>query len=178
MADEHLPRGTPDDIHAWIRAAVSKYEQPLTSYALRMTGDIERARDAVQETFLRLCREDRSKIEAHLAEWLYSVCRSRALDSQRKEKRMSAYSATQAGAPEATAPAPHESVEQKESTGIMLETLANLPPNQQEVIRLKFQHGMSYREISRITSLSVTNVGFLIHTGLKTLRQRLVGIQN
>jgi RNA polymerase sigma-70 factor (ECF subfamily) len=54
----------------------------------------------------------------------------------------------------------------------MLETL---PPNQREVIRLKFQNGFSYREISRISGHSVSNVGFLIHTGMKTLRQRLVG---
>jgi RNA polymerase sigma-70 factor (ECF subfamily) len=41
------------------------------------------------------------------------------------------------------------------------------------VIRLKFQHGMSYKQISQITHLTVTNVGFLIHTGLKTLRRQL-----
>ncbi len=39
--------------------------------------------------------------------------------------------------------------------------------------RLKFQGGLSYKQISEVTSLTVTNVGFLIHTGLKTLRQRL-----
>ena len=49
--------------------------------------------------------------------------------------------------------------------------LARLPENQQEVIRLKFQQGLSYKEISSVTGLSVTNVGFLIHTGLKRLRE-------
>ena len=38
---------------------------------------------------------------------------------------------------------------------------SRLPPNQQEVVRLKFQNGFSYQEISRITSLSVGNVGFI-----------------
>jgi RNA polymerase sigma-70 factor (ECF subfamily) len=52
-----------------------------------------------------------------------------------------------------------------------------LPKNQQEVIRLKFQHGLSYKEISTVTNLSVTNVGFLIHTGLKVLRERFGGVQ-
>jgi RNA polymerase sigma-70 factor (ECF subfamily) len=45
-----------------------------------------------------------------------------------------------------------------------------LPPNQQEVVRLKFQNGFSYKEISRITELSVGNVGFLIHTAVARLR--------
>jgi RNA polymerase sigma-70 factor (ECF subfamily) len=48
-----------------------------------------------------------------------------------------------------------------------------LPRNQQECIRLKFQSGLSYKQISDVTNLTATNVGFLIHTGLKTLRQRL-----
>ena len=37
-------------------------------------------------------------------------------------------------------------------------------------MRLKFQNGFSYTEIARITELSVTNVGFLIHTAVTRLR--------
>jgi RNA polymerase sigma-70 factor (ECF subfamily) len=55
----------------------------------------------------------------------------------------------------------------------VLRVLDMIPENQQEVIRLKFQNGFSYREISGVTGLSVTNVGFLIHTGLKSIRQRM-----
>jgi len=51
--------------------------------------------------------------------------------------------------------------------------LAALPLNQREVVRLKFQNGLSYQEISRVTSLTVTNVGFLLHTALKTIRHQL-----
>ena len=55
----------------------------------------------------------------------------------------------------------------------MLDLLDALPANQREVIRLKFQNGFSYQEISRISGHSVTNVGYLIHAGLKTLRGQL-----
>ena len=48
-----------------------------------------------------------------------------------------------------------------------------LPPNQREVIRLKFQNDLSYREIAEVTQLTETNVGFLLHTGLKKLRALL-----
>jgi RNA polymerase sigma-70 factor (ECF subfamily) len=47
-----------------------------------------------------------------------------------------------------------------------------LPENQREVVRLKFQNGMSYKEIATVTELTVSNVGFLIHTALATLRMR------
>jgi RNA polymerase sigma-70 factor (ECF subfamily) len=32
---------------------------------------------------------------------------------------------------------------------------------------------MSYREISEVTGLSVSNVGFLLHKGLKSIREKL-----
>jgi DNA-directed RNA polymerase specialized sigma24 family protein len=34
---------------------------------------------------------------------------------------------------------------------------------------------MSYKQISQVTGLSVTNVGFLLHVALKALRRRLAG---
>ena len=69
---------------------------------------------------------------------------------------------------------PADEVEQNETTSRVLKMLSHLPPNQREVIRLKFQAGLSYRQISEVTGLSESNVGFLIHTGLKTLRQQLI----
>jgi RNA polymerase sigma-70 factor (ECF subfamily) len=49
-----------------------------------------------------------------------------------------------------------------------------LPKNQREVIYLKFQCDLSYKEISDITKLSVTNVGFLIHTAVRNIRQQML----
>jgi len=70
-------------------------------------------------------------------------------------------------------PSPSSQVENREATGQVLKILATLPRNQQEVVRLKFQNGLSYEEISRATQLTVSNIGFLIHTAIKTIRQRL-----
>src|SRR6185369_13216076 len=73
----------------WIDAAVLRYQRPLIGYAARLLGnEFDAARDVVQEAFLKLCEQDRAKVEPHLAEWLFSVCRNRALDVRRKEKRM------------------------------------------------------------------------------------------
>ncbi len=57
--------------------------------------------------------------------------------------------------------------------GRVMKVLETLPPRQQEVIRLKFQNELSYREISEIMAISVSNVGFLIHRAIATLRQKL-----
>ena len=68
---------------------------------------------------------------------------------------------------------PSARAERKDDESTLLAALRALPLRQQEVVRLKFQDGMSYREIGAVTSNSVSNVGFLLHTALKTLRARL-----
>jgi RNA polymerase sigma factor (sigma-70 family) len=160
-----------DDI---VLRAVASHEAALLRYAGRLLGDPHRARDVVQDTFMRLLAARREDVETHLAEWLFTVCRHRVVDVLRKEGRMSrlAESAT-AGAPDklvATEPRPGSALEAEETRAALLRFIDRLPSNQQEVIRLKFQTGFSYKEISRITELSVSNVGFLIHTAVQRLR--------
>jgi len=157
----------------WIDAAVLRYQRPLIGYAARLLGnEFDAARDVVQEAFLKLCEQDRAKVEPHLAEWLFAVCRNRALDVRRKEKRMRLLEEPQAQAL-ADSTDPSTAAQARTDATSILAMLDDLPPNQAEVIRLKFQHGMSYEGISRITQLSIGNVGYLIHTGIKALRQRL-----
>ena len=66
--------------------------------------------------------------------------------------------------------------EQQDTTTRVLEFVDRLTQNQREVVRLKFQHGLSYKEIAAVTELSVSNVGYLIHTAIKRLRTEL-GVQ-
>jgi len=157
----------------WVRDAVARFEGPLALYAARLLRDAEAARDVVQETFLKLCASDRSAIEDHLAEWLFTVCRNRALDVLRKEQRMSQLREEQVQRCLSPDPAPPDVAERQELGQRVLELLETLPPSQREVLRLKFQNGFSYQEISRISGHSISNVGYLIHAGIKTLRGNL-----
>ncbi len=158
---------------AWIRCVLGEYEAPLTRYAARITGDVDLARDVVQETFLRLCAQDQAEVDGRLPQWLYTVCRSRALDVRRKERRMQALSDDQVEACPSTDRDPARVAQRREGTSRVLQALAVLPDNQQEVVRLRFQGGLSYKEIAGVTGLTVTNVGYLIHTAIKAIRERL-----
>jgi len=161
----------PDTL--WVQEAVRLYQEPLTLYAARLAGCIERGRDAVQETFMQLCEVRREELEGHLKEWLFRVCRSRALDVRRKEQRMVAVAEPNLHV-QTQEPEPVLVAERNESRALISAQLLMLPANQQEVIRLKFQHGLSYKQISEVTGLSVSNVGFLMHTGIKTLRKKMM----
>jgi RNA polymerase sigma factor (sigma-70 family) len=158
----------------WIPAAVRDYERRLIAYATHLIGNAERGRDLAQDTFVRLCGQDRQQIEPRLVEWLFTVCRNLCIDARRKERRMKALTDEQAELRISRRPDPSEHLEQEEAVAGALAALQTLTPNQQEVIRLKFQHGLSYKQIAQVTTLSVSNVGFLIHTALKILRARLI----
>lgn len=159
----------------WFQQVVDVHERPLVRYAQRITGDVEQARDVVQATFLKLCRQDRAEVEGHLAQWLFTVCRNQAVDVRRKESRMNSISDGEAALCTSREQSPGAEYETREEHDRVLEAMGTLPANQQEVLRLKFQNGFTYRQIASITELSVSNVGYLIHTGLKTLRTRLAG---
>jgi len=160
----------------WINTVVQQYERPLVRYAAQITGDLERGRDVAQDTFLRLCKQDREQLDGHLVEWLYTVCRNRALDVRRKESRMRSMTAEQTSVQESRDTDQAEVAERQDTTTRVLEFVDRLTENQQEVVRLKFQHGLSYKEIAAVTELSVSNVGYLIHTAIKRLRTEL-GVQ-
>ena len=163
---------TPDREMAWLEAVMDRHEGPLVRYAARIVGDVDRARDVVQDTFVRLWRSDRRGSDDRLDAWLFAVCRNRALDVRRKERRMTRLSEPDvAGRPD-VAPSPAAAAEQSDTSVRVAAAMAELPPRQQEVLRLKFQNGLAYKQIAEVTGLSVSNVGFLIHRGLSQLRQR------
>ena len=163
-----MKRADPD----WIQSVLARYEQPLIRYAAHITGDPERAREVVQDTFLKLCRRGKPPEDDHLAPWLYTVCRNGALDVRRKERRMTGIN--EAGLQHVSIkPEFPALLEQNEQLAEAMRILNTLPANQQEVLRLKFQGDLSYQEISRVTELSIGNVGFLIHSGLKTIRETI-----
>ncbi len=166
-----MDQSATDSPSEWILDVVARWESDLVRYARHLVGDVERARDVVQDTFLKLCQQDRGQLDGHLAEWLFTVCRNGALDVRRKEQRMTTMTLEAVQDSVSFDPQPEDVAEQRDESNHVLRLMTDLPKNQQEVLRLKFQNSLSYREISAITGLSETNVGFLIHVGIKRLRE-------
>lgn len=156
----------------WFRTKVAHYEQRLVRYTRRITGNHESARDVVQEAYLRLWKLD-DEVPENITAWLFHVCRNQALDVLRRDKKMIQMKANDM----LSVPAPASPMPEPGESALMLE-VNRLPENQQEVIRLKFQEGLSYREISDVTGLSVSNIGYLMHTGIKCLRERMASSLN
>lgn len=157
----------------FVMRAMMDYESPLIGYATTILNDPELARDVVQDTFVRLCEQDPAKVQDSLKSWLFTVCRNRALDLLRREKRSEFLDENRWKKVPGADLQPDEQADQRERQTQLMIYLNRLTANQREVITLKFQHGLSYQEIQTITGLASGNIGFLIHTGLKRLREIL-----
>jgi RNA polymerase sigma factor (sigma-70 family) len=159
--------GMPASNGQWIDAAVQRYEVPLMVYAARLVRDSDAARDIVQDVFTKLCTQDPTQVGPVLPQWLYTVCRNRALDVRRKEKRMMRLADGDLDVAANHVPRPVDVAE------VVVRLVEQLSDDQQEVIRLRFAHAMSYQQIAEITGHSVSNVGVLIHTAIKKLREKM-----
>jgi RNA polymerase sigma-70 factor (ECF subfamily) len=163
---------TPCSSADLVRRAVRDFEGMLIGYAVNLTGNLELARDVVQDTLIKLhAQEDPAKLDGPgLKAWLFTVCRNRALDLLRRHRRMVSLEDNPMDHLPDTSPQPDARAADLDETTLVMTSLSRLSTNQAEVLRLKFQHDLSYQEIADITGLSPTNVGFLIHTGIKRLR--------
>jgi RNA polymerase sigma factor (sigma-70 family) len=156
-----------------IRSALDRYESVLVRYAMGITGNLEQARDVVQDTFMKMCAADMARIDDHIGPWLYTVCRNRALDVRKKEGRMAALVEGQAERVASRGPAPNVTAEMNETHQLVLDVLKKLPERDQELFRLKIQDGMTYREVSRIANTSVGTVSTVVHRVINAVKRQL-----
>jgi len=160
------------DRREWVLGLVEQYEARLTRFALRITGDEQTARDVVQHAFLRLCDRLPAAGEAacsRIDQWLFTVCRNRAVDLLRSRQRTARLAEDVASTWQSKEPDPAVTAERKDLYRQLSQLVAALPPSQREVVDL-WAEGFSYREIARITDRNEVTVRVKVHRALKTLR--------
>ena len=161
-----------------LRSAMSDFEMPLTKYAVSILGDLEQARDVVQDTFLKLYKQDPEKVRKKVKSWLFTVCRNHCYDLIKRNRRTSnlgedeiSYIASNDDNPFQVISFLEGREEIDEKIKILYSLIEELPSRQREVMRLKFQANLSYKEIAETIGISTSNVGFVMHSALKKLRE-------
>jgi RNA polymerase sigma factor (sigma-70 family) len=152
-------------------------ESPLLSYALRLTGELSVAEDMVQEAFMRLHRQFAEVREPR--RWLYRTVHNLALNQRRAAaKIVPLHPPSEEGAPPSNEtadpqPLPDEQIARLEGIGLVRLSMETLDDRSREVVRLKFNEELSYKEISTLTGLSVGHVGYVLHHALKAIADEL-----
>ncbi|MFH1463855.1 MAG: sigma-70 family RNA polymerase sigma factor [Pseudomonadota bacterium] len=162
----------PDRV--WIQSLLQRHEEPLVRYATRLLGgDVQRARDVVQDSFLRLCQAPRERVEGHAEAWLFAVCRNRAIDVCRKEGRMGPLEHAPGGALASQDAGPGELTARRQAHARLARLMSTLPPDEARALRLKLAEHKTYREISAEMGTSLGRVSKLITSAMETLRTQL-----
>ena len=159
-----------------IEGLFAALESPLLCYALRYTGDAGLAEDVVQEAFMKLHVEFG---EVQMPQrWLYRTVRNLALNKRRDEGRTVSLNAADGERDTATDPTdpstiPDEQNIRLEGIGLVRLGLETLDERSRELVRLKFNDELSYKEIAARTGLTISNVGFILHHALKAIAAEL-----
>jgi RNA polymerase sigma-70 factor (ECF subfamily) len=162
--------GNGNDQREWVLSALDEYEGRLTRYAIRILGDEEAARDAVQHAFLQLCDQDPDELNGRLAPWLYTVCRNKAVDQLRLAGRHESLNGTEAWELSGREPDPAVAAESQDLTSWLRELVDALPAKLREVLDL-WLDGFSYREIAEITDRTNGHIRVMIHRAVTKLRE-------
>lgn len=143
-------------------------ETALLRYARRLVQHDEVAQDLVQDAFMKL-HPVFSEIE-HPRAWLYRTIHNMAMNHHRSARKIVPLEID--GEREHHRdpdPGPDERAENMDVIGHALRCVEALDERSRTLIRLKFEEGLSYKEMSSRTGLSVGNVGYLLHHALKNL---------
>ncbi len=157
------------DLH-WVLSALEQHEAALLRYSATLVGS-SRAQDVVQDAFMKLCAQSFESVQGHVAAWLFTVCRNRALELRRAERRLSPLDDDDVI--ESADSSPGVKVERAQDMSRVGRAMAALSSRQRELLRLKVEGGLSYKEIAEVMGLSVSNVGFILHGAIADLRERL-----
>ena len=126
-------------------------------FLLHLTGDVELARDLVQETFARyLSRYGRDSEQAGL---LFTIARNAGLDALRR-RRTSTLPERETADPRRDPE--HQLIDRQEMDRV-LAAIRRLDDTDRQLVAFLATGTFSYREIGRLLDLSETNVKVRVH---------------
>jgi RNA polymerase sigma factor (sigma-70 family) len=150
-------------------------ESPLLSYAMRLAGQVEWAEDIVQEAFMRLHANFDEVREPK--KWLYRTVHNLALNYRRDSGKIVSLEMKEGEAEKIDTtdpqPLPDEQIARLEGIGLVRLSMKTLDKRSRELVRLKFNEGLSYKEIAGRTGLTVSHVGYLLHHAIKAIADEL-----
>ena len=155
----------------FVLSVFDRYQPKLTAYATRRCrGDVHAAKDAVQHTFMQLCKQRQAAVEQNTAAWLYSTCRNRIVDEHRRAENRNGSLAPGWDSADANAIDPAVDCEQRDLSKRLRRLVERLPDDQREVIDL-WCHGFDSAEIASITEQKPGTVRVKLHRAIKRLQQ-------
>jgi RNA polymerase sigma-70 factor (ECF subfamily) len=151
--------------------SVDQYSDNIYRFALKNLRDSEKAKDIVQDTFMKLwVKVDDVNVEK-VKSYLFTSAYHSMVDLSRKEKRVGEYN-------EAKVKKMGHSEQYSDAKEILEVAVAKLPDIQRQMILLRDYEGYSYEEIGEITNLNESQVKVYIFRARKFLKDYIGDLEN
>lgn len=175
VTDEVLVQAVAKGDPAAFEKLVRRYHGPLFGYLDRLLKDREKAKDFVQETFMKLLHQLRFR-EApdHIPSWLYQVARNLCRDywksaGYRREKTVF----EQMPEPKDRQTFVVDLCERRATRLDLLALLKELPDHQRDIVILRFFHDLKLQEIADLLGCPVGTVKSRLFHALRHLRSHM-----
>ena len=144
----------------------------LVRYATSQLGDVESARDAVQEAFIQVWERRRAwKPLGSQRAYLYRIVRHLVIDRKRKRVVRRRWLERRASSRTRRPATPDEVLDAQILMNAFEVAVAALPERRREVFELVFQRGLSHADAAAVMNLSVQTVANQMTSALRTVRQ-------
>jgi RNA polymerase sigma-70 factor (ECF subfamily) len=153
---------------------VARHSPRVNRLATQILGDLEEARDAAQESLIKLCTRLRQfRGEAQFATWLHrlvvNTCRDRI--AFQRVRRTEPLPMEDGRADDETDPSRLAALADLRRD--VAEALASLSPKQRAVVVLRDSFGLSYAEIARVAKIPVGTAKCYVHRARASVKAYL-----
>lgn len=148
------------------------YAPRVKAYMMRQGADANTAEELAQETLLTVWRKAAlySGDRGSATTWIFTIARNLRIDKLRKE--MTWVELPEGRNEEASEdPGPDENLEAQERSRRVKAALAELPPDQYEVVSLSYVEGLSHSEIAERLGLPLGTVKSRIRLAYLKIRE-------
>jgi len=160
------------------RELYEAYGPRVKAYMMRQGADAGTAEDLAQETLLTVWRKaalyagDRGSMTT----WVFAIARNLRIDRLRREvpwQQLPEGRLTEAS----SEPLPDEAMAEKERQERVQAALAELPPEQKDVVILAYLEGLSHSEIAERLGLPLGTVKSRMRIAYQKIRQTLESLE-
>lgn len=152
---------------------VKKYQNEAFSHAAAILGNIEDAKDAVQEAFLDAFRSlEKFDITRRFYPWLYTILRNCCLKIAQSRKSQQSIETS-----ELNILAEQSDSFSKAETELVEKALLELSPQEREILTLKHLDGLSYEKITERMNIPVGTVMSRLYHARMKFREKVSRIQ-